>query len=236
MADPRAEGIVQDALNRVSVNKTTLVIAHKLSTVRTADNIVVMSYGKVIEQGAHHELIERNGQYAALVRAQDLGGQSGNPDFAKEEGDRELEKTIILQRTKTDVETTAIDTEIQHLTAGTLGYSLPRCIYIILSEQKNLYAWFFISGVACLIAGGTFPANAIVDSHLIRVFTLSKEEGRKQADFWSLMLFIVAIANLLAYFAIGWVCNIVSLPNTTSLSFLLTERLGCPDCDPLLSP
>lgn len=71
--DPRAEGLVQNALDRVSVDKTTLVIAHKLATVRTADNIVVMSYGRVMEQGTHQELIEKDGQYAALVRAQDLG-------------------------------------------------------------------------------------------------------------------------------------------------------------------
>lgn len=65
--DPRAEKVVQSALNRVSINKTTLIIAHKLATVMAADNIVVMKDGQIYEQGTHHELIESDGLYAAIV-------------------------------------------------------------------------------------------------------------------------------------------------------------------------
>jgi ATP-binding cassette subfamily B (MDR/TAP) protein 1 len=54
--DPRAEKVVQSALNRVSKNKTTLIIAHKLATVMAADNIIVMKDGLIFEQGTHHEL------------------------------------------------------------------------------------------------------------------------------------------------------------------------------------
>jgi ATP-binding cassette subfamily B (MDR/TAP) protein 1 len=61
--DPKAEKIVQQALDRVSKDRTTIVIAHKLSTVRTADNIVVMANGKVVEQGTHESLLELNRVY-----------------------------------------------------------------------------------------------------------------------------------------------------------------------------
>ena len=61
--DPRAEKVVQDALDRVSKDKTTLVIAHKLATIMSADNIAVMNSGKVVEQGTHHELLECDGLY-----------------------------------------------------------------------------------------------------------------------------------------------------------------------------
>lgn len=70
--DPHAEGIVQKALDSASQNRTTIVIAHKLATIRNADNIVVMSKGKIVEQGRHEELVTRNGTYATLVKAQDL--------------------------------------------------------------------------------------------------------------------------------------------------------------------
>ncbi len=209
--DPRAEGIVQDALNKVSKDKTTLIIAHKLATVRAADNIVVMSYGRVIEQGSHKELLELDGQYASLVRAQDLGSNAGDANFVKEEDDLKLSRTETLQRTKTDVPPSAIEAEIEKLTSGTLGYGLVRCIYIMLQEQKDLYWFFFASGIACLIGGGTYPAQALLDAHLISVFTLPLKEGQKKADFYALMFFVVALANLFAYFVIGWCCNEVGV-------------------------
>lgn len=61
--DPKAEKIVQQALDQVSINRTTIVIAHKLSTVRNADNIAVISDGVVVEQGTHNALLDRNGAY-----------------------------------------------------------------------------------------------------------------------------------------------------------------------------
>jgi ATP-binding cassette subfamily B (MDR/TAP) protein 1 len=61
--DPNAEKIVQQALDRVSKDRTTIVIAHKLSTIRNADNIAVMADGAIIEQGTHDDLLARNGAY-----------------------------------------------------------------------------------------------------------------------------------------------------------------------------
>ena len=64
--DTRSEALVQEALERLSVGRTTLVIAHRLSTVRNADSIVVMDQGRVVDQGTHDALLERGGLYADL--------------------------------------------------------------------------------------------------------------------------------------------------------------------------
>jgi ATP-binding cassette subfamily B protein len=66
--DTRTEAAVQEAIDALSADRTTITIAHRLSTVRTADRIVVLDSGRLAEQGTHEELLERNGRYAALVR------------------------------------------------------------------------------------------------------------------------------------------------------------------------
>ena len=64
--DAQSEVLVQEALDKLSKNRTTLVIAHRLSTVREADKIIVMDRGRVVEEGTHDALLERNGVYAEL--------------------------------------------------------------------------------------------------------------------------------------------------------------------------
>jgi ATP-binding cassette subfamily B protein len=66
--DTRTEAAVQDAIDALSANRTTLTIAHRLSTVRGADQIVVLDSGRAVEHGTHEELLEEGGRYAALVR------------------------------------------------------------------------------------------------------------------------------------------------------------------------
>lgn len=68
--DNETEAAIQRSLDRITASRTTLVIAHRLSTVRHADQIVVMEQGRIVESGHHDDLIGRNGAYANLWRVQ----------------------------------------------------------------------------------------------------------------------------------------------------------------------
>jgi subfamily B ATP-binding cassette protein MsbA len=70
--DTNSEKLVQEALNNVMKNRTSIVIAHRLSTIKSADQIVVLDAGQIIEQGTHDELMEKKGAYAELVQMQNV--------------------------------------------------------------------------------------------------------------------------------------------------------------------
>ncbi len=68
--DTQTERQIQEALSTVAEHRTTLIIAHRLSTIVSADNIIVMEHGQIVEQGSHEELLARQGKYAQMWAAQ----------------------------------------------------------------------------------------------------------------------------------------------------------------------
>jgi subfamily B ATP-binding cassette protein MsbA len=68
--DTESERLIEDALGKLLVGRTTLIIAHRLSTVRRADRLVVLDHGRIVEEGSHAELLELGGLYARLYQRQ----------------------------------------------------------------------------------------------------------------------------------------------------------------------
>jgi len=74
--DTRTEALIQRAMRELMRGRTTFVIAHRLSTIRSADVILMLEHGRIVERGTHQELLAANGHYAALYRSQFAGRQS----------------------------------------------------------------------------------------------------------------------------------------------------------------
>ncbi len=101
--DAQSEQVVQDALDRLSSGRTTIVIAHRLATIRSADKIVVMDRGQVKDEGTHEELLARGGIYADLYRLQFQDGKTvsdarGLQALRGKQRSEEIKEPNLLQR------------------------------------------------------------------------------------------------------------------------------------------
>ncbi|KAI8669813.1 Leptomycin B resistance protein pmd1 [Fusarium sp. Ph1] len=214
--DSKAEKAVQDALDRISVGRTTVIIAHKLSTVQKAHNIAVMSAGRVVEQGTHQDLIAADGAYASLVRAQDLekvkGKSTERPEpegeWIEEKEGAEPPAPLSPHRSRSIV-AESVEGSARALEKETMGYGIVRCVWLLILDQPELWRFYGIIAFLCVLGGGTYPAQAVIFAQTLQIFQLSGDEAIRLGDFWALMFFVVAVANFVVYFILGWLANII---------------------------
>ncbi|RBR13147.1 uncharacterized protein FIESC28_08333 [Fusarium coffeatum] len=215
--DPHAESVVQRALDKASEGRTTIVIAHKLATIRKADNIVVMSKGAIIEQGSHESLIAQDGDYAKLVKIQNLAVDNDSTHTAAEEDEAvpDTEKEDFAM-TKT---VTQYETHVQErLEAGKehgnydnhkqLG--ILHVIYRLIRESPEVAWSYFFVLAGCLGAVAAFPGQAILLAHVVDVFTLTGDEMRDRGDFYASMFIVLAAGLLVSYFVLGYATNTIA--------------------------
>ena len=68
--DHESEKLIQKATEKITKNRTSIIIAHRLSTIEKADKIIVMDQGKIVEEGSHEELLQKEGYYSLLYKGQ----------------------------------------------------------------------------------------------------------------------------------------------------------------------
>ncbi|KAF1988882.1 ABC multidrug transporter [Aulographum hederae CBS 113979] len=209
--DVRGERRVQAALDRVAKNRTTITIAHRLSTIKKADKIVVCAKGKVIEQGSHQELIDREGAYHGLVHAQKL--TLDDPELMEDKAeDDALELAMTRTQSapanahqKEDIETG--NAEVAYKNKG-----LIRSFGLLLKEQKKHFAWLALTIFGSMGGGVAQPMQAYLMAQVVTVFQATSTEALLSgAEYWSLRFTYLAIGVGVAYFIIGWASNSYSM-------------------------
>ncbi|KAF5584303.1 multidrug resistance 3 (p glycoprotein 3) [Fusarium pseudoanthophilum] len=215
--DPHSEAIVQKALNNASRNRTTLVIAHKLATIRDADNIVVMSKGKIVEQGKHEDLVAQNGTYAKLVQAQDLSTNKQSLAIEASDGEstastgfiKPVQSLVKYSSTVNEVISSQIRREDFSLYEST---GLLHTIWKMIKSAPELRTCFVTISIACAIGGNgiaaIYPGQTLLLAQVMDVFTSSNLT--KGDDSVSLMYFVIGLGSLIVFFAMGWISNIIA--------------------------
>ncbi|KAL6352897.1 hypothetical protein LRP88_13372 [Fusarium phalaenopsidis] len=204
---------VRLALDKASKGRTTIVVAHKLATIQKADNIVVMTDGRIVEQGTHESLIQADGVYSRLVKIQDLSVDDDESVSSTDETNvagHTREEAVEISRTLTNHEALGTradqdrDNYALHKQWGVL-YVLAR---LVRDTPELLWPYFFTLA-GCLL-GAMFPGQAILLANVIDIFTLTGSEMEQQGNFYAKMFIVLGGGCLFAYFAIGYATNMIA--------------------------
>ncbi|EAW21005.1 ABC transporter ATP-binding protein [Aspergillus fischeri NRRL 181] len=214
--DPHAEGVVQKALDKATEGRTTIVIAHKLATIRKADSIIVMEKGCIVEQGTHDSLLARGAKYAQLVRAQDLAVSSqSEPEF--EPGSDNDEKVDIVNKPSVPASYSSVDKPNGNMPRNDYAdydkYKQRNIIFIIyrlLRETSEIRYVYCLVFAGCLVGGATFPGQAVLLSSVIEIFTLPMMELEHRGNFLATIFIVFAAGCLISYFILGYATNTVA--------------------------
>ncbi|RSL90957.1 hypothetical protein CEP51_000511 [Fusarium floridanum] len=188
--DPHAEGIVQKALDRASKNRTTIVIAHKLATIRNADNIVVMSKGKIVEQGRHEGLVAKAGVYANMVKTQDLSveGKETDDDSSGDEATNLVEplQSLVMHNTADNRLLESLKYREDFALHNDTG--LVHTVTKLVQATTEIKNWYIFGAMMCCIGAAMYPGQALLLGEVMDAFM--SPDILHRGNFIALMYFV----------------------------------------------
>ncbi|CAO1597604.1 hypothetical protein XANCAGTX0491_001411 [Xanthoria calcicola] len=209
--DTASERQIQSALTKVIHSRTTISIAHRLSTVKDADNIIVLKDGYVVEQGSHSELIARDETYASMVETQTVQtNTSSTPpnsgDERTSEGRRGVQydsakSPIIEKEAFTDSDQTVNETPKEQL-VDPLGSqrSTWSTVRGITSLSRPQLIFGFLGIAAATTVGGAFSGEAVIFGHTVGALSPCRSPAsiRASGNLFGLLFFVFALLVLSA--------------------------------------
>ncbi|XP_015263372.1 PREDICTED: multidrug resistance protein 1-like [Gekko japonicus] len=215
--DTESEAVVQSALDKAREGRTTIVIAHRLSTVRNADLIAAFEDGIITEQGTHNELMKKKGVYFKLVNMQSIETevQSEEVDESELSGMKstlgEASKAALLnglRRRSTRRSTKKSKAEDEDLEVQTVQpeENLPSVSFLkIMNLNKSEWPYFLVGTLSAIINGALQPAFSVIFSEIIGVFAnTDKTVVREQTNLYSLLFLALGIISFITFFLQGF--------------------------------
>ncbi|KAF6172251.1 hypothetical protein GIB67_024873 [Kingdonia uniflora] len=200
---------LQEALDRIMTNRTTIVVAHRLSTLKNSDMIAVIHRGNVIEKGSHSELLNLNGAYSQLINLQE-----GNLESEKKStADQDKPEDTADSQTKSDQclstegpsnflspsKSFCLTTTVINTKEPQQQYEVPFHLLAYLSKPEM--PMLLLGSIFSFFNGFVFPVFGVLLSCTIQTFYEPPDRFRRESRFWSLMFATLRLVSLMC--AIG---------------------------------
>ncbi|ONI27768.1 hypothetical protein PRUPE_1G104100 [Prunus persica] len=226
--DAESESIVQEALDRIMINRTTVVVAHRLSTVRNADTIAVIHRGTIVEKGPHSELIkDPEGAYSQLIMLQEMSSVSEQTAVndherlssvdSRRHSSQRFSNLRSISRGSSGRENSnrhsfsisyGVPTAVDSLETASAGRHTPASASSRVSPEVSLRRLAYLNKpeipvlllgtIAAAVNGAILPIFAILISSVIKTFYEPPPQLRKDSKFWSLIFIVLGVATFIA--------------------------------------
>ncbi|XP_044280567.1 ATP-dependent translocase ABCB1 [Varanus komodoensis] len=213
--DTESEAVVQAALDKVREGRTTIVIAHRLSTVRNADVIAAFENGVITEQGSHSELMEKRGVYFKLVNMQSIETEFQSEDEDEPSSPKHTSGEVFkdslpngLKRRSTRRSVKKPETQNEGLEVQTVqpDANVPPVSFLkIMKLNQSEWPYFLVGTLSAIINGVLQPAFSIIFSEIIGIFAIQDPKTvREKSNMYALLFLGLGIISFVTFFLQGF--------------------------------
>ncbi|ONI27777.1 hypothetical protein PRUPE_1G104400 [Prunus persica] len=226
--DAESERIVQEALDRIMINRTTVVVAHRLSTVRNADTIAVIHRGTIVEKGPHSELIkDPEGAYSQLIRLQEMSSVSEQTVVNDHERLSSVDSRRHSSQRFSNLRSVSrgssgrgnsnrhsfsisygVPTAVSSLETTSAGCDIPASASSGVPPEVSLRRLAYLNKpeipvlllgtIAAAVNGAILPIFGILISSVIKTFYEPPPQLRKDSKFWALIFIVLGVVTFIA--------------------------------------
>lgn len=234
--DTHSEKLVQDALDKVSKGRTTIIVSHRLSTIRQADRIVVMDKGIIIEEGTHGELMMAKGRYYNMNKVTIQEVVTDDSDSLEKQFEKE-EVQVINKHEKDEKD---YDNPLHHVHFKPIDYKLEEddengtneplkykmLLGRILKLSRPEIPFMIIGGLAAILAGASYPAFAVLFGEVYGALSLKNpEDVLDRTNMICLSFLLVGLVTGFCLFLQNYLFNISGVYLTTRARSLLFKSM-----------
>ncbi|XP_061383690.1 ATP-dependent translocase ABCB1-like [Danaus plexippus] len=215
--DTSSEAKVQKALDKAQEGRTTIIVAHRLTTIRNVDKIYVFKKGNVVECGDHNELMEKKGHYYDMVMLQ------ASPDINENENVQKLDRTTsVVSEKDEDEHFETVVQESNETAQEELNISFLEVIKLNLPEWKSITA----GSVCSLVSGFAMPLLALILGDFIGVLSNPDESWvQNEIRKYSLIFVGIGVFSGITNFIMVFMYGIAGEHLTARLRKLLFEKM-----------